>query len=113
MADLTRSFTSTLSASVLRAPPDLEQLEKAGKKKKEPPGFGTSERNRLITKGKAIPTLICKMGVFTDAHPVHSKRIIVGESNKIVTGDFPGGPVVKISHCFSMQGARVEPWLGN
>ena len=109
MADLTRSLTSTLSASVLRAPPDLEQLEKAEKKKKEPPGFGTSERNRLITEGKTIPTLICKIGVFTDTYPVHSKRIIVGESNKIVIGDFPGGPVVKISHCFQYRGRELNP----
>ena len=33
----------------------------------------------------------------------------MGESNKIVIGDFPGGPVVKISHCFQCRGRELNP----
>ena len=36
---------------------------------------------------------------------------ILAYSRSLGTGDFPGGPVLRI--CLSVHGTWVQPWLGN
>lgn len=49
------------------------------------------------------------MGVFTGTHPIAFQKDIVGESNKIVVGDFPGSPVVRFHLFFQCGGKGLNP----